>query len=75
MKKIANVAKVTMLAAFIALPLSTFAHTMWCGANYGRSCTCGGGGYAVPLEGAAIMLIAGAAGLGVKRFRDNKKDK
>jgi hypothetical protein len=75
MKQILNTAKIVMLGAFMALPLSTFAHTYWCGAYKGGTCNCGGGGYAVPLEGAAILLIAGAAGLGVKRFRKNKNDK
>jgi len=75
MKRIVNTAKIVMLGAFLTLPLTTFAHTYWCAYNYGRTCNCGGGGYAVPLEGAAVLLIAGAAGLGVKRFRQNKNDK
>lgn len=72
MKRFVNTAKVVMLSAFMALPLSTFAHTYWCNTRYGGACNCGSGGYAVPLEGAAVLLIAGAAGLGVKRFRQNK---
>lgn len=75
MKRIVIAAKIVMLSACMALPLSTFAHTYWCPGNNGGSCNCGGGGYAVPLEGAAILLIAGAASLGIKRFRQNKNDK
>ncbi len=75
MKKVLYSAKALLLTAMLVLPLSSFAHTTWCNTKYGWKCNCGGGGYAVPLEGAAALLIAGAAGLGIKRFRSNKKDK
>ncbi|OSZ78215.1 hypothetical protein CAP35_08110 [Chitinophagaceae bacterium IBVUCB1] len=75
MKKILYAAKATLLVAMITLPLSSFAHTTWCNTKYGWGCNCGGGGYAVPLEGAAALLIAGAAGLGIKKYRGNKKNK
>ncbi|MBL7683453.1 MAG: hypothetical protein JNK00_08825 [Flavipsychrobacter sp.] len=76
MKKVLYSAKALLLTAMLVLPLSTFAHTTWCYSKYGWGCNCGGGGgYAVPLDGGIALLVAGAAGLGIKRYKNNKKEK
>jgi hypothetical protein len=72
MKKVFSPSKLLLSGALMLLPLLSQAHTYWCGSGRGGSCSCGGGGYAVPLDGGISLLAAAGIGYGIRKYNKNK---
>ncbi|OSZ78216.1 hypothetical protein CAP35_08115 [Chitinophagaceae bacterium IBVUCB1] len=56
----------------LAIPAVSDAHYSYCTST---KCYCGGGGYAVPLDGGLSLMAIAGAGYGISRVRASRKKK